>query len=143
MSQDEAAIQRAVALLSSNDPNENKNGAALVINTAANSHSVPKLINAKIVSLLLPKLNSPDEDLVAKTCWAINNLCVHDGGRSACHGGGVLQHFGKVLQNPSSEVIQKACWALTNLSRNNEAQKEIVRGPIFTGLVNVLTYGKK
>jgi len=142
MSQDDAAIQRAATLLTSNDINDNKNGAALVINTAANAHSVPKLLRANIVSLLLPKLNSNDEDLVMKACWAVNNLSVHDEGRNACQAGGVLQYFSKVLQNNSSDVIKKACWALTNLARNPEAQKEIIRGSTFTSLVNVLTYGK-
>uniref|UniRef100_A0A6B2KYY5 Importin subunit alpha n=1 Tax=Arcella intermedia TaxID=1963864 RepID=A0A6B2KYY5_9EUKA len=129
-------------MLSSSDANENKNGAALVINTAANAQSVPKLLRSNIVSLLLPKLNSHDEDLVMKACWAVNNLSVHDEGRNACFSGGVLQYFGKVLQSRSSEVIKKASWALTNLARNPEAQKEIIRGSVFTGLVNVLNYGK-
>jgi hypothetical protein len=141
MSQDEATIQRIVALLSSTDVTENKNGAALVINTAANSQSVPKLLRANVVSLLLPKLNSPDEDLVMKACWAVNNLCVHEEGRNACYGAGVLQYFGKVLQRPGTEVIKKACWALTNLARNSDAQRDIVKGNVFTSLVNILVYG--
>jgi hypothetical protein len=141
MSQDDATIQRIVALLNSSDVTENKNGAALVINTAANSQSIPKLLRANVVSLLLPKLNSPDEDLVMKASWAVNNLCVHEEGRNACYGAGVLQYFGKVLQRPGTEVIKKACWALTNLARNSDAQRDIVKGNVFTSLVNILVYG--
>jgi hypothetical protein len=130
-----------VALLNSSDATENKNGAALVINQAANAHSVPKLLKANVVALLLPKLNHPDDDLVMKTCWAVNNLCVHEDGRNACYSGGVLNYFGKVLQKTSSEVIKKACWALTNLARNADAQRDIVKGNVFTSLVHILIYG--
>jgi len=43
-----------------------------------------------------------------------------------------------VLRNDDPEVVKKACWALTNLSRNQEAQKELVRSGTFKSLIGLL-----
>jgi hypothetical protein len=136
-----AQIDRAVSLLQSNDEIDNRNGCALVINAAATASNIPDIINQGCIPLIVRRMNTNNDDLKMKCCWAINNLCVHDNGREAVHRAGVVNHFPAVLQSHDPETLKKACWALTNLARHPQAAQEIVRSGSFAGLIKILSTG--
>jgi len=133
------SLDKAVQLLKSSDVTENRNGCAFVINSAATAANISEIIRANILQLLIPKLNTPSDDLKMRICWVVNNLCVHDSGRDAVHRSGIVNEFPSVLKHKPrhTETIQKLCWALTNLARHPQALKEISRSGTFGALVDV------
>jgi len=138
------SLDKAVQLLKSGDITNQKNGCALVINNAATATNVSDIIRANILSLLIPLLNTTNDDLKMRICWVVNNLCVHDSGRDYVNTSTVVNEFPALLRSRPrhTETIQKISWGLTNLARLPAAMRKISSSGTFAALVEVLKDGE-